>query len=60
MSKKRKKSNVITLAEIWTKDKDGNPIKIKFRGHVRSIKKRVRLAELETTMLEKTNEVPAP
>lgn len=47
MSKKRKKNDVVVLAELWLTDADGNPIKIKIKGHRRSQKKRWKLAEYE-------------
>jgi hypothetical protein len=47
VTKKRKKNNVVVLAELWLTDKDGKPQKIKITGHKRSVKKRMKLAEIE-------------
>jgi hypothetical protein len=44
MSKKRKRNNVVVLAELWLTDADGNPVKVKVKGHRRSQKKRLKLA----------------
>jgi len=47
MTKKRKKNNVVVLAELWLTDQAGNPQKIKITGHRRSVKKRAKLVEIE-------------
>ena len=56
MSKKRKKNNVVVLAELWLTDADGNPQKIKLTGHKRSIKKRAKLIEYERAINVETVE----
>jgi hypothetical protein len=50
MTKKRKKNNVVVLAELWLTDQAGKPQKIKITGHRRSVKKRIKLAEIERQM----------
>jgi len=47
MTKKRKKNNVVVLAELWLTDAEGKPQKIKITGHRRSVKKRAKLMEIE-------------
>lgn len=56
MSKKRKKNNVVVLAELWLTDADGNPVKVKIKGHKRSIKKRAKLVEYERVINAETVE----
>jgi hypothetical protein len=56
MSKKRKKNNVVVLAELWLTDADGNPVKVKIKGHKRSIKKRAKLVEYERAINAETVE----
>ena len=56
MSKKRKKNNVVVLAELWLTDADGNPVKVKIKGHKRSIKKRAKLVEYEKVINAETVE----
>jgi hypothetical protein len=50
MTKKRKKNNVVVLAELWLTDMEGKPQKLKITGHRRSVKKRIKLAEIERQM----------
>lgn len=47
MTKKRKKNNVVVLAELWLTDAEGKPQKLKITGHRRSVKKRAKLVEIE-------------
>ena len=52
MSKKRKKNNIVVLAELWLTDTDGNPQKVTIKGHKRSVKKRTKLVEIERKLNE--------
>jgi hypothetical protein len=52
VSKKRKKNKIVVLAELWLTDKDGNPQKVTIKGHERSVKKRMKLVEIERQLNE--------